>query len=65
MKKIRALIIDDERAARNEIKRLLANYPNFELAGEASNADEAAGNDNIAKAGSAVPGYPDARKIGV
>ncbi len=42
MKKIRALIIDDERAARNEIKRLLANYPNFELAGEASNADEAA-----------------------
>jgi two-component system LytT family response regulator len=41
MKKIRALIIDDERAARNEIKRLLANYPNFELAGEASNADEA------------------------
>jgi two-component system LytT family response regulator len=42
MKKIRALIIDDERAARNEIKRLLASYPNFELAGEASNADEAA-----------------------
>ncbi|MBD1363349.1 response regulator [Mucilaginibacter sp. ZT4R22] len=41
MKKIRALIIDDERAARNEIKRLLANYPNFELVGEASNADEA------------------------
>jgi two-component system LytT family response regulator len=41
MKKIRALIIDDERAARNEIKRLLASYFDFQLAGEASNADEA------------------------
>jgi two-component system LytT family response regulator len=41
MKKIRAMIIDDERAARNEVKRLLANYPDFELAGEASNADDA------------------------
>ena len=41
MKKIRALIIDDERAARGEIKRLLENYPDMEIAGEARNADEA------------------------
>lgn len=41
MKKIRVLIIDDERAARNEIRRLLANYPDFEIMGEAANADDA------------------------
>ncbi|MFC0518975.1 LytR/AlgR family response regulator transcription factor [Mucilaginibacter angelicae] len=41
MKKIRILIVDDERAARNEIKRLLANYPDFEIIGEAANADDA------------------------
>jgi two-component system LytT family response regulator len=41
MKKIRVLIVDDERAARNEIRRLLANYPDFEIAGEAANADDA------------------------
>jgi len=35
------LIVDDERAARNEIRRLLANYPDFEIAGEAANADDA------------------------
>jgi two-component system LytT family response regulator len=41
MKKIRVLIIDDERAARSEIKRLLAGYPDFEIAAEAANADDA------------------------
>lgn len=41
MKKIMVLIVDDERAARNEIKRLLAGYPDFEIAGEAANADDA------------------------
>jgi two-component system LytT family response regulator len=41
MKKIRVLIIDDERAARSEIRRLLAGYPDFEIAGEAANADDA------------------------
>jgi two-component system LytT family response regulator len=41
MIKIRVVIIDDERAARDELKRLLENYPDFEVAGEARNADEA------------------------
>jgi two-component system LytT family response regulator len=41
MKKIRVLVIDDERAARSEIKRLLAGYPDFEITGEAANADDA------------------------
>lgn len=41
MKKTRVLIIDDERAARSEIKRLLADYPDFEIMGEATNADDA------------------------
>lgn len=41
MNKIKVLIIDDERNAREEIKRLLHSYPDFEIVGEARNADEA------------------------
>jgi two-component system, LytTR family, response regulator len=36
----KALIIDDERLARNELKKLLADFPEVEIVGEASNADE-------------------------
>jgi two-component system LytT family response regulator len=36
-----ALIIDDERLARNELKRLLQEYQEIEIIGEAANADEA------------------------
>ncbi len=38
---MKALIIDDERLARNELKRLLENFPKIEVIGEAANADEA------------------------
>ncbi len=38
---MKALIIDDERLARNELKRLLENFPRIEVIGEAANADEA------------------------
>jgi two-component system LytT family response regulator len=38
---MRALIIDDERLARNELRRLLAAFPDLEIAGEASNAKQA------------------------
>lgn len=38
---MRAIIIDDERLARNELKRLLENFPSIEVVGEASNTDEA------------------------
>ena len=41
----RALIIDDERLARTELKKLLANFPEVEVVGEAANAQE--GNDKI------------------
>ncbi len=41
MKKIRIIIVDDERTARDEVKRLLESFPDFEIAGEARNADEA------------------------
>lgn len=41
MTNIKVVIIDDERAARDELKRLLEHYPDFEIAGEARNADEA------------------------
>ena len=41
MKKIRVIIIDDERLAREELKRALSAYVDFVLVGEAENADSA------------------------
>ena len=41
MKTYKTLIIDDERLAREEVKRALSNYPEFEVLGEAANAEEA------------------------
>src|SRR5215471_19882572 len=38
---MRALIVDDERLARNELRRLLQNFPEVDIVGEARNADEA------------------------
>ena len=38
---MRAIIVDDERLARNELKRLLENFPSIEVVGEAANTDEA------------------------
>ena len=38
---MKALIVDDERLARNELRRLLARHPEVEVVGEAANADEA------------------------
>ncbi len=38
---MKALVIDDERLARNELRRLLAAYPDIEFAGEAANAKQA------------------------
>ena len=41
MKTYKTIIIDDERLAREEVKRALLNYPEFVVLGEAANADEA------------------------
>ncbi len=38
---MKALIIDDERLARNELKRLLSPHKHIQIVGEAANADEA------------------------
>lgn len=35
------LVVDDERLARNELRRLLTEVPDVEIVGEAANADEA------------------------
>lgn len=40
---MRTLIVDDERLARNELKRLLEPYHKIEIVGEAANAEEALG----------------------
>ena len=37
---IRAVIIDDERLARNELKKLLLEFPEIEVIAEAANAAE-------------------------
>jgi two-component system LytT family response regulator len=37
---MKAIIVDDERLARNELKRLLENFPHIEVIGEAANTDE-------------------------
>jgi two-component system LytT family response regulator len=37
---IRAIIIDDERLARNELKKLLMDFPEIEIIAEAANASE-------------------------
>lgn len=36
----KAIIIDDERLARNELKKLLQEFPDVEVVGEAANANE-------------------------
>jgi two-component system LytT family response regulator len=36
----RAIIIDDERLARNELKKLLLEFPDVEVIDEAANAAE-------------------------
>jgi two-component system, LytTR family, response regulator len=38
---VKALLIDDERLARNELRRLLADFPAVKVAGEAANAKQA------------------------
>ena len=37
----RTLIIDDERLAREEVRRSLENYPEFTIVGEANNVEVA------------------------
>jgi two-component system LytT family response regulator len=41
MSTFQVMVIDDERLARAEVKRALADYPEFEMAGEAKNISEA------------------------
>lgn len=38
---MKAIVVDDERLARSELKSMLADYGNIEITGEAANADEA------------------------
>jgi len=42
MKKMRVILIDDERLAREELRRMLDAYPDFEIVAESANAEEAA-----------------------
>lgn len=46
---MKAIIIDDERLARQELKNLLAPYPEIEIVGEANNAETAIENIKLLK----------------
>jgi len=46
---MKALIIDDERLARQELKNLLMDYPEIEIVGESHNADHAIGKIEVLK----------------
>ena len=37
---LKVILIDDERLARSELKRLLQEFPDVEIIGEAANANE-------------------------
>ncbi|MDQ6472599.1 LytTR family DNA-binding domain-containing protein [Flavobacterium sp. LHD-80] len=41
MKKIKVIIVDDERLSREELKQALKSYEDFSIIGEAENADDA------------------------
>jgi two-component system LytT family response regulator len=41
MNKIKVIIVDDERLARDEVKQALVGYPDIEIVAEAANADDA------------------------
>jgi two-component system LytT family response regulator len=41
MRILKAVIVDDERLARNELRRLLARHPEIDIVGEASSAQQA------------------------
>lgn len=41
MRKFSVIVVDDERLAREEVKRSLADFPEFEVVGEAKNCEEA------------------------
>ena len=38
---MKAIVVDDERLARSELKSMLSDFENIEIVGEAANADEA------------------------
>lgn len=46
---MRTLIVDDERLARQELKKLLSEYDNLDIIGEAANGEEAADKINAEK----------------
>jgi two-component system LytT family response regulator len=46
---IKAIIVDDERLARNELKKLLEQHPEIEVVDEASNVDEGVEKIDIAR----------------
>ena len=59
---MKALIIDDERLARAELRRLLEKHPDVEIVGEARDAEDALSPNRSDGAGAFVSGYPDARR---
>ena len=59
---MRAIIIDDERLARAELKKLLQEFPEVEVVDEAANAEEGITKIESQRPDLIIPGYTDARK---
>lgn len=62
---LKAVIIDDERLARNELKKLLLEFPEVEVIGEAANAAEGLQKIEKSFSRSYFPGYSDAGQNGL
>ena len=58
---IKAIIIDDERLARNELKKLLMDFPEIEVVAEATNAGEGIEKIENINPDLIFPGYTNAR----
>lgn len=59
---MKTIIVDDERLARNELKRLLEDFPKINVVAEAANADEAIELINEHNPDLLFFGYPNARE---
>jgi len=47
----KAILIDDERLARNELRKMLADYPDIEIVDEAGNVEEGLEKNRAAQSG--------------
>ena len=60
MSQYRALVVDDERLARQDLRKLLEDFSEVEVLGEAADGEEALEKIKELDPGSPLPGYSNA-----